>query len=339
MDYSEKNPDWIGWSEKVSAATGKVGENLWIENLRKNRELFRQRGKQWANDLQGLHKGKTAIMIGASPALANQLNTLREIQHDSDFVLFAISCNLKYLLDNEIKPKYVITVDANESQGDFFDGLDMALTKDITLITNTFSYPEMLKIWEGPLKWLALASGDKPMMKKQAKWYNPMNGIGYPFPALSSQYNIGTAVCVLVLQCKIVIFVGNELSFKDKEVTYYVDRKDEKDEWVRKPALDIYGNVVYTNYMLSSLKISSEWFIDKIKNAAWWFNCTEAGIFGVSKRNGNEPHIWQLKLVTGIAQAREIMRTGEPFLLHRKGSIVESPRLDNIKIEHFQYAN
>ena len=107
------------FSNFLSKKTGNNGQTLWLENSRDNRELFRKTGKAWACDLQEAEYGKTAIMIGASPALANQLDTLREIQHDSDFVLFGISCNLKYLLDNGIKPKYVITVDPHHSQGDF----------------------------------------------------------------------------------------------------------------------------------------------------------------------------------------------------------------------------
>ena len=337
MDYSEKNPDWIGYAEMVSGITGERGIDLWVENSRKNRELFRQSGKHWVTELQDAHMGKTVIMMGASPALANQLDTLREIQHDSDFILFGISCNLKYLLDNGIKPQYVITVDPHHSQGEFFDGVDMELTKDITLIANLFAYPEMLEIWQGPIRWLGLASGDKRLMGKINKWYRPINGIGKEFPSLSGQYNIGIAVSVLVFGAAIVIFVGNELSFKDKEVTYYVDRTDEKDEWVRKPAIDIYGNVVYTNYMLSTLKIASEWFIDKIKHAAWWFNCTEAGIFGVSVRNGNEPHIWQLTLKTGIAQARAIMRTGQPIVTDTYNPEVVYPQAQ-IRLENISYS-
>ena len=335
MNYFERNPDWVGYANCISDRTGERGTDLWIKNARENRALFRKTGKAWATqDLQDKHRGKSVIMIGASPALAKQVDTLKEIQEDSDFVLFGISCNLKFLLDNGIKPKYVITVDAHHSQGDFWGGVDMAETKDITLIANVFAYPPMLAEWQGPIKWLALASADKKMQNKVHKWYRPINGIEVEFPALMGQYNIGMAFCVLALGCTIIIFVGNELSYENETITYYVDRKDEKDDVKRMPAPDINGNVVYTSYMLSTLKIASEAFIDAIKHAAWWFNCTEAGIFGVSKRHGNEPHIFQLTLKNGIAQARSIMRTGEPMYTSDPGNIIEVPNLAPISIRN-----
>ena len=328
MDYASKNSDWIKYAEFISGKTGTRGKSLWTENARVNRELFKQTGKAWATvDLQDLHLGKAVVMIGASPALSKQLDTLRELQHDSDFILFGISCNLKYLLDNGIKPQYVITVDPHWSQGDFWKDLDMEKTKDITLITNVFSYPDMLRTWKGPLKWLYLASDDKPFDRKLKKWYAPVNGIGAGFPSLMGQFNIGMVFSVLVLGCRIVLFVGNELSYATEKTTYYVDRTDEKDIDKKHPAMDIHGQVVYTSYQLWALKVASEYFIDHLKNAAWWFNCTEAGIFGVSKRNGNERHIWQLTFKNGIAQARHIMRTGEPFYSSSPGSIVTVPSM------------
>ena len=326
MDYGTKNPDWVKFTEHISANTGAKSLPTWIDNAKINRKLFKETGKAWATvDLQDLHLGKTVVMIGASPALSKQLDTLRELQHDTDFVLFGISCNLKYLLDNGIKPRYVITVDAHWSQGDFWKDLDMEKTKDITLITNVFSYPDMLRTWKGPLKWLYLASDDKAFDKKLKKWYGPVNGIGHGFPSVMSQFNIGMMFSVLCLGCRVVIFVGNELSYATKETPYYVDRTDEKDVDGKQPAMDMYGKCVYTSLQLWALKVASEYFIDKMKNIAWWFNCTEAGIFGVSKRNGNERHIWQLTFKNGIAQARHIMRTGEPFYSYSPGSIVDVP--------------
>ena len=328
--YAARNQDWIKYAEFISGKTGRRGVTLWVENARENKEYFKQTGKAWATvDLQDLHKGKTVVMIGASPALAKQVDILRELQHDTDFVLFGISCNLKFLLDHGIKPKYVITVDPHWSQGVFWKDVDMEETRGITLITNVFSYPPMLETWKGPLKWLYLASNDKGFDRKLKKWYKPVNGIGHGFPSLMGQFNIGMAFSVLCLGCEIVLFVGNELSYATEQTTYYVDRTDEKDIDKKNAAMDIHGNRVFTSYQLWALKIASENFIDHMKNAAWWFNCTEAGIFGVSKRHKNERHIWQLTFKNGIAQARHIMRTGEPFYSSAPGSIVTVPTMQN----------
>ncbi len=326
--YLEKNKDFADFLNQISDNTGRRNIDNWKRNLRENVELFRKTG--WAAPkLQDKEKGKAAIIMGASPAIERQIDTLREIQKDSDFVLCGLSSNLEFLLKNGIQPKYIVTVDADPSQGEFFDNIDMDKTKDITLITGTFAYPPMLKKWKGPLYFLALDTADKWMEKKQRKWYRPINGNGQGFPTLMGQFNTITAFAFTCLGCSTLLFVGNEMSFKDKEIRYYVDRDDPRDKEPRSPHGDMYGNIVYTTQGLLALKLSLEHFLEVISGAGWFFNCSEAGIFGITKRFSNHhvPWIQQLTLKNGIAQARHIMRTGEPFYTYEKDSIVTVPNV------------
>jgi hypothetical protein len=252
--------------------------------------------------------------MGASPAIRNQIETLKSLQYDPEFVLCAISSNLGFILDNGIRPKYCMTVDGDKSQGEFFE-MDMDRTKDITLIANCYAYPPMLKKWKGPLYFLALASGDSKFEKKLNKWFGTTNGIGQGFPSIVCQFNVMTAFSLLCLECPIAIFVGHELSFQEEESKYYVDREDPRDHEQRFPHGDIYGKKVHTTLTLLGVKYSLEGFLETIKGACWFFNCTEAGIFGITKKfpDFHVPWIKQLTLKNGIAQARRIMRTGEPF--------------------------
>ncbi|MHC4158068.1 MAG: 6-hydroxymethylpterin diphosphokinase MptE-like protein [Planctomycetota bacterium] len=287
---------------------------LWVENLRNNRELFRKTG--WVTQaLQGKEKGKTAIICGASPAINKQITTLQEIQYDKDFVVCGLTSNLEYLLKNEIYPKYVMTMDGHPSQGEFFDTIDMEKTKNIVLIANLYAYPPMLKKWKGPLYFIRLQTGDKKFDRYHDKWYGPANGTGDGFFSIMASFSIMTAAAFLILECPIILFVGNELSFQDAESTYYVDREDPRDNDPRGPHGDIYGNKVYTNLSLLAVKYSLEGFLEVISGGGWFINCTEAGIFGISKKyeNYHLPWIKQLRLKNGIAQARQIMRTGQPF--------------------------
>jgi hypothetical protein len=312
--YLDKNRDFLKFVEEVSDNTGVRNNDKWLNNARENRTLFKKCG--WATvNLQDKGVGKTAIIIGASPALSLQLDTLKEIQNDNNFILCGLSCNLEYLLNNGIQPKYVITVDADKSQGDFWKNLDMEKTRDITLIASTQAYPEMLKKWKGPLRFISLGTADKKLKYKIGKWYSPINGNRQEFPSLMSQFNIMTAFVFTVLGCNVILFVGNELSFKDDNSTYYVDQKSEKDEEKRWPFGDIYGNLVYTTTGLFALKLSLESFLEIISGAGWFINCTEAGIFGISKRykDFQLPWIHQLTLKDGINQARCIMTTGQPI--------------------------
>lgn len=311
-DYLGGNKDWLHFCESISHNTGVRNKELWFKNARENRSLIKECG--WiCEDMQDAHMGKTAVLIGASPAVKNQLETLRNLQADPDFILCGITSGIGLLLNNGIKPKYCMIADAEVEQKRFYEGLDMSLTKDTTLIASICCPKSILELWQGPKKFIAVYSDEKKMERKINKWLAPINGCGLYFAALFSQYNTITAIAYLVFGCTTLIFVGNELSFKDKEATYYPDRKDVKDAWIRKPHPDIYGNTVYTGYMFMSLKLALEDYLGKLPGV--FLNCTEAGIFGVSARHGNVPWIFQMTLQMGIAQARHIMKTGQPIYL------------------------
>lgn len=326
--YLEKNKDFAAFLDQVSDNTGRRNIEIWKNNLKENRELFKKTG--WAAPiLLDKERGKTAIIMGASPQIEKQLHALREIQGDPDFILCGLSSNLKFLLDNGIQPKYIITVDGDPTQGEFFNNIDMDKTKNIVLITNTFSYPPMLKLWKGPLYFIALDTADKWIAKKQRKWYGNINGNDKGFPTLMGQFNTMTAFAFMVLGCQVILFVGNEMSFRDESIRYYVDRNDPRDQDKRYPHGDIYGKIVYTTQGLLALKLCLEHFLEVISGAGWFFNCSEAGIFGITKRfkDRHVPWIKQLTLKNGIAQARHILRTGEPFYTYEKDSFITVPTM------------
>lgn len=312
--YLNDNEDFDAFLNKVSDNTGERSLSDWKKNLRENSRIFRS--DRWATEkLHDAERGKTAIMIGSSPALKKQLDTLREIQHDPDFVLCGLSSNLDFLLRNDIRPRYCIVVDADESTGRDWDRIDMGKTQNVTLVSGLYTYPSMLLNWQGPLYWLAFVTMDKKLKRLQHRFYGDINGTGEGFPPLMSQYNIMTAFSFSVLGCHVILFVGNELSYANDGSSFYVDRQDPRDSDRRLPHMDIYGNMVKTNFGLMALKLALEAFLGTICGAGWFINCTEAGIFGITKRfkDYHVPWVQQLTLKTGIAQARSIMRTGHPY--------------------------
>ena len=308
-DYLGGNQDWLKFVENMSQNSGNAHGETWIVNARDNRSLVKQCG--WITEQQDAYEGKTAVLCGASPAIKKQFDTLRTILHDPDFVFIGLTSGIKMLLENGITPKYCMMMDGDIKQERFWEGMDLNQTKEITLIPSICTPNALLKRWKGPIKFIAVMSGYKDSEKKFKKWFRPVNGCGLFFHALFSQYNSAAAIAYLVFGMRIMVFVGNELSFPEQTSPYYADRTDPKDAWVRGKHPDIYGNVVYTNYMLFSLKLALEDYLGKLPG--WYLNCTEAGIFGVSARYGNVPWIFQMNLPMGIAQARNIMRTGQPI--------------------------
>ncbi len=331
-NYLSENKDFENFLDKISDNTGQIFTKRWRQHAKENLSLFKKTG--WAcPKLQDVEKDKTAIIIGSSPAVANQVQELQDIQTDPNFVLCALSSNLKWLLDNGIKPKYCIIVDADKSTGDDWKDMDMSQTKGITLIAVTTCYPKMLRKWQGKLYFLALITDD-PEVKKVHKLYKNLNGNGQEFVTLMGQFNIMTAFAFSVLGCTVFLFVGNELSYRNGDSTYYMDRTDPRDNDRKGVHMDIFGNLVDTNYNLLALKISLERFLETISGAGWFFNCTEAGIFGITKRFESQhvPWIHQLKLSAGIMQARSIMRTGKPITLSERGNIIRVPSIGGLHV-------
>jgi hypothetical protein len=310
-DYLGANKDWLKFVENMSRRSGDAHGDKWIANARDNRKIVKECG--WITEEQDTYDGKTAVICGASQAIQKQFEQLRGIVHDPDFVFIGVTSGLKLLIDNGITPKYCMMMDADGAQERFWEGLDLCKTKDTTLIASVCAPNALLKRWKGPIKFLAISAEYKNAEKKFKKWFDPVNGCGFFYHAIFSQYNTAASVAYLIFGIRILIFVGNELSFPSEDSTYYADRKDEKDAWKRGKHPDIYGNVVWTNYMLFSLKLALEDYLGKLPG--WFFNCTEAGIFGVTARYGNVPWILNMKLSVGINQARSIMQTGNPIYL------------------------
>ena len=310
-DYLGANKDWLKFVENMSRKSGDAHGDKWIVNARDNRGLVKECG--WITEEQDSYAGKTAVICGASQAIKGQFGQFGGILNDPDFVFIGVTSGLKMLADNGIAPKYCMMMDADGAQERFWQGLDLDRVKDTTLIASICAPPELLKRWKGPIKFLAVSAEYKNAEKKFKKWFDPINGCGLFFHAIFSQYNTAAAIAYLVFGMRILIFVGNELSFPKEDTPYYADRKDEKDGWKRGKHPDIYGNVVYTNYMLFSLKLALEDYLGKLPG--WFFNCTEAGIFGVNARYGTVPWVLNMKLGVGINQAKSIMKTGSPIYL------------------------
>jgi hypothetical protein len=264
---------------------------------------------------------------------------------DPRFILICVSSGLRYLLKNGVRPNYCMVMEANPVIHKFFDNLEG--TEGVTLISGICVPTDILDTWKGEVKFLAIYTSIKEIDRKINKWYRPVNGCGIMFPAVCSQYNTAAIIAHKVLGCRNLIFVGNELSFatNDDKSQYYVDEKDTKDTWERRPHPDIYGNVVYTTHSFMALKMSLEDYLQRLwvecvngeGRIPYFFNATEAGIFGVSKRYGNltvsDPSgakhlvLLQMTLEMAVRQTRNIMKHGRPIT---EENIIKRPSLEQV---------
>ncbi len=322
LTYLESNDKKNKFVDQVSIDTGNLNGEAWLETIRANRPFVKKYG--WACEaFQSTGKRKASVIMGASPAINRQVNLLKKLQYDPDFILIGISSGLKFLAENDIKPKYCFVAEFQEIVLKWFEGVPEDFMKGITLIADIHTNPKVMDIWKGEVKFLGTYSVINGIDKKTKKWMNPVNGIGRFFPALGSQHGQATAFASICLESPVVIFVGSEFGFpsKNPKDKYYANRDDEKDFWDRKAHTDIYGNVYYTTLWLLQNKYIIEDWAGKMSATTFFFNATEAGILGVDGHGETArqiPWIVPLHLDMAIRQAKSVLYYGTPITTHLK---------------------
>jgi len=302
-NYLETNPDWHKFINLVSEKTGERMVDKWIENARRNKGLIRK----WGPPTSLLDRGRSqaAIVVGAGPSLKKNIKALTEvagpIKKDRLFTVIACSSCLRYCLDNGVWPDYVVAVDGSAGIAKYFKPIKKEEAERLTLISNCFTAPEALALWDGPMFFLPIGIADKRVDKE----YREIHGMTElfkegEFPATGCQFNFGVLFAYFILGCRAEIFMGADLSFGNQ---YYADKPDHKDTLEKINAINIFGEEVQTTTTLYQLKLGLEHWTGKMPRCAW-INATEGGILGVSIRTGYLPWIKQMTLKESIDQVR-----------------------------------
>lgn len=247
------------WQNTISFLNEKFTEDgekqkLWSEQTRVNLPLINK-----DNSLRGqtehmlLNDEKAVVIVGASPRLKEDVLKLKEL--DGDFVLVSVNSAARVLIQNGIKPDYVISIDSDDiiSKRDLdFDSTGM------TLITSNASSHEVVKNWKGKILWTPYYAIDKelrPNVRRRLGIVTPMGGNTFT-SAVSLAYDVWDA--------RIFIFVANEMCY-DKQYYAHQKSKWEKKDVTHFKTNDINGNERYTNIPLFQYKIWLEKFVTMVQ--------------------------------------------------------------------------
>jgi hypothetical protein len=292
FDLFGEATDWKDYCNALSDDTVEKLQDKWRTNIIANAPYIRRSGSAY-DRYRGLGQDKACVIIGASPALKNNFQTLCDLQHDSRFILVACSSSLKFLLDKGIKPKFVLMMDGAADVARYINVGDKS--KGITLIAACLVHPKSLKQWQGNVRFVRVDAG-----KKFEKEYIRLTKIKDAFPGGGTQFNAAVLFSYMTLQSHVLIFMGNELAYDEQ---YYLDRKDEKDKHFQKyPWMGIDGSTCYTNHNFIASKLWLEDTLGKWKGV--FINATEAGILGSSQRYGQLPYILQMKIANAVDYTR-----------------------------------
>ena len=259
-------------------------EKLWSKNYHENKnKIVPTKTTYKALD-------KMVVLVGASPAIKNQINEFKDIAEDDNFIIVSSNGAYKFLLENYIEPQYVFCVEAREHVVKDFD-LQSAKT---TLIAGPCVNPKVLEKWRGPVEFYMMRCGEK-LTKTLAEDFNQVLDIGG-----GNVINTSLLWAYKYLYCRAFTITGMSLCYYDQ---YYYDNRTTKHvcQDIEKisgiyQAVDIKGNIVNTTPALTMYKVWFETYIRYAKDTVI-INATEDGILGVyPKMVGKQGTVMQYEL-------------------------------------------
>ncbi len=97
--------------------------------------------------LFGINAGKTVLVAGAGPTLADHYDWIRQ---QSNSYLIAVDTAVRPLLAEGICPDAVVAIDpSHHEQLALFDGVDFDLLREVPLVYFPRVHPEFLQLWPG----------------------------------------------------------------------------------------------------------------------------------------------------------------------------------------------
>lgn len=217
-------------------------EEKWIRNIFKNIKHFSS--SEGIERFFGAFKGYPGIIVSAGPSLKNNIYELVALRNRAFIV--AVDTAFKVLLQHNIKPHFVVTLDAQKYSLKHFLGAEDC---DTVLVADVVSCPSILDSYKGPR-----------VISTTAKYYTDSNGgmcrettpvmdwvenyTGY-FGDIQSGGSVATTVFDMLLNfgCNPIILVGQDLAYTGREIhctgTYH------NDDWL--PGINRFKNLECIN--------------------------------------------------------------------------------------------
>lgn len=187
--------------------------NIWTENYLEN---FRSGAfsQNRAGTLMQLIKSNSCknipvVLIAAGPSLDKNLSHLKNYQ--SNVIIICVDVVLYKLIENDIRPDYVVSIDPSDSIHRFWSDVN---TEDLTFICPTTTNPELIKKWKGKLIFFNQEdSGDKGQLLK--KLIVPTQNFGNLF----NRYFVGATLYQIstIFSPSAIILLGYDFAYSDQK--------------------------------------------------------------------------------------------------------------------------
>lgn len=255
---------------KGSLATVSVQWRIWLINSIKN---LKQQKVVPIEQIQDIFKGKTAILVSAGPSLNKNIEKIKDMKENS--IIIAVGTAIKVLDAHGIKPHFRAAIDAYVAEKKIFENLNI---KNVPLLFSNQLFYEILDNYEGiGIRYVL----DSDFWSKY--FYENMR---IPFTEFKSGPSVANGILdmLCVLNCKTIVFMGQDLSFTTPKLHargITEDAEKDDDNWVRQQQWveveDIYGEKSYTIPQYLHMKYAMERTIKNYPEINF-LNATEGGI-------------------------------------------------------------
>lgn len=170
--------------------------------------------------LEGVARGRTALLIAAGPSLSRHYERLADPNLRERVVLIAAQTCLRPLLRRGIRPHFVTALDYHEISRQFYDGLNPDDLRDVTLVCEPKVNRIVIESYPGPIRCVASGFLDKLLG---------------PLKRDMGAVTAGSTVAHLsfyfaqFLGCDPIVLVGQDLGFTDG--LYYGPGAAIHDQW------------------------------------------------------------------------------------------------------------
>lgn len=275
--------------------TVKTWRPTWLGNIKANKERFGAFANHSIGSLFGKFNKMPAIIAGSGPSLSNSIEVLQK--HQSDIPVLSCLHNFHYMVDNNIRVNYFVTLDAGDvtleeiSEGGQKTHEEyVELTKGHTLLAYIGTSPKLLDSWKGEVLFFNAPIPEPELMKE-------IDDIE-SFPIFISNGGNVLGACMYIakgiLGCTPICFIGADFCFSyDNQFHPWKSKYDiNLGRYIR--AMDIWGNSVRTWDSYYNFKCWFDHMCTKLPGI--WINCSEDGILGAYPQ-GILPSIKQMSLL------------------------------------------
>jgi len=234
---------------KLNENTSKAFAPIWRKNASDNlyKVLKHKRVQDICHD-----KSKIALIIAAGPSLKYHFKIIRDFREE--FTIFCVDVAFGILVDNDIMPDYVMTLDSGNIGRAFPERLKEK-TKESALITATVSPAELTDLFKGEIYYYNCHNPQIKVLTEVEKMFPQIKPLVSRLNVADfALYNVG-----LLFGYKNICVMGMDFSFTDREIFYagetsHIHHFDELSK-IFKSRIDNFGEPIY-------ITDEFQWYVD-----------------------------------------------------------------------------